>query len=309
MRFKCSCGDEFITTWKQFSSEKLKKRQCNTCGRRNANKSRMYSLEDVRRYAQKYGNVLLSTKYTNVKTPLKFRCECGNEYTTTFDYMKNGNRKKCFVCIDPNGNLFKKGTDTHNKKTHNEFLNELKTLRGNEYEVLTTYKGAHEKIKLKHKCGFVWVTRPDKVLNAFQECPECYDSKNSKLSREIQRHLDKHKINYRKEYWFDDCRNIKPLPFDFAIFQNEKIVLIEADGQQHYEPFRFSDNKQENIDNFKLVQKRDSIKNKYCKDNGIKLIRIPYYKQEEVEGILITNMIIPSQASEGVKKVTGRCND
>ena len=36
----------------------------------------------------------------------------------------------------------------------------------------------------------------------------------------------------------------------------------------------------------KETQIRDRIKNKYCKDNNIKLIRIPYFEFDNIDEIL-----------------------
>lgn len=70
------------------------------------------------------------------------------------------------------------------------------------------------------------------------------------------------------------------MPFDFYI--KEFNLCIEFDGEQHYrENNYFGGN---NI--FKETQKRDKIKNKYCKDNDINLLRIPYWELDSVEDIL-----------------------
>lgn len=37
---------------------------------------------------------------------------------------------------------------------------------------------------------------------------------------------------------------------------------------------------------FDITQTRDSIKNKYCEDNGIKLLRIPYWDFKNIDEIL-----------------------
>ena len=64
------------------------------------------------------------------------------------------------------------------------------------------------------------------------------------------------------------------MPFDFYL--PDYNTCIEYDGEQH---FHTPNNKtstyftKEKIDE---IQYRDSIKNQYCKDNNIKLIRIPY---------------------------------
>lgn len=81
---------------------------------------------------------------------------------------------------------------------------------------------------------------------------------------------------FLREYSFDDCLSIKgyKLRFDFYLPKNN--CCIEIDGRQHREP----------VDKFggettfnELIQ-NDNIKNEYCKNNNIKLIRIPYERRE-----------------------------
>ena len=76
---------------------------------------------------------------------------------------------------------------------------------------------------------------------------------------------------------FNDCRNKNPLPFDFYL--PEYKTCIEFDGRQHFESIEHWEG-----DNGLLkIKKNDSIKNEYCKDNDIKLIRIPYYEIDNIE--------------------------
>ena len=42
---------------------------------------------------------------------------------------------------------------------------------------------------------------------------------------------------------------------------------------------------------FQDIKKRDSIKTTYCKDNDIKLIRIPYFDYDNIETILSTELV------------------
>ena len=48
-------------------------------------------------------------------------------------------------------------------------------------------------------------------------------------------------IKYTPEYTFDDCRNVFPLLFDFAVFdnRNDLFCLIEFQGRQHYEMIKY----------------------------------------------------------------------
>ena len=50
-----------------------------------------------------------------------------------------------------------------------------------------------------------------------------------------------HDLAHDTEFIFDDCRNTKPLPFDFSIWDNHNNLkfLIEYDGRQHFEPIEF----------------------------------------------------------------------
>lgn len=60
--------------------------------------------------------------------------------------------------------------------------------------------------------------------------------------------------------------------FDFYV-NNQ--YLIEFDGIQHFE--YKNDTGWNNKENFEKTQYRDNYKNQWCKNNGISLIRIPYY--------------------------------
>ena len=78
------------------------------------------------------------------------------------------------------------------------------------------------------------------------------------------------------------------LKFDFAILDDKDnpMLLIEFDGEQHFYPSRYSKDPENNVNRFNLVKKRDDIKNKYCIDKNIRLLRIPYWDFDNIEEIL-----------------------
>ena len=91
---------------------------------------------------------------------------------------------------------------------------------------------------------------------------------HSNISRgnvKIMEILDKNGIEYEIEKKFSTCADHNPLPFDFYV--NNK-YLIEYDGEQHFD-------KNSHFD-YEYTHKHDLIKSKWCKDNNIQLIRIPY---------------------------------
>lgn len=95
--------------------------------------------------------------------------------------------------------------------------------------------------------------------------------------------LRKNKINFSVEKTFDDLKSHKGklLRFDFAIYDEENNLkcLIEYDSEIHFQ--RVNHFHKTNSE-FKQAQERDRRKNKYCLINNIPLIRIPYWKLENL---------------------------
>ena len=103
----------------------------------------------------------------------------------------------------------------------------------------------------------------------------------------ISNYLDNNNIEYESEKIFKECVDIHPLRFDFYL--PDKNIIIEFDGKQHFEPVCFW----HGIDAEKClesVKRRDKIKNDYCYNNNIKLIRIPYWEYDNIDKILASEL-------------------
>lgn len=135
------------------------------------------------------------------------------------------------------------------------------------------------------KCGRKNViVRGDYLRNGDTTSCGCIQSRNESL---ISQMLDSLGIKYQKEYIFNDLtstgRLCDALPFDFAIFNkynNELLYLIEYDGIQHFDPSHAWKE-----DGFKITRRNDLLKNHYCFNNNIPLIRIPYNKKYELNDL------------------------
>jgi len=73
------------------------------------------------------------------------------------------------------------------------------------------------------------------------------------------------------------------LPFDFYLLMHN--ILIEFDGKQHFEPISYGMSSEKAEKSFLKLKQNDKIKNKYCLDNNINLIRIPY-TEKNIENVL-----------------------
>lgn len=70
------------------------------------------------------------------------------------------------------------------------------------------------------------------------------------------------------------------MPFDFYL--PDYNTCIEYDGELHYKAVDYFGG-DDALSNTKC---RDEIKTQYCKENNIKLIRIPYWEFDNIEEIL-----------------------
>jgi very-short-patch-repair endonuclease len=107
-------------------------------------------------------------------------------------------------------------------------------------------------------------------------CPSCNESKGEKL---IAKYLDNKKIKYHREYKFDDCKNIGLLKFDFYLPEHN--LCIEYDGRQHFESIDIFGGDIE----FEKRKINDKIKNNFCINSKIELLRIPFF-QKNIESLL-----------------------
>lgn len=211
--------------------------------------------------------------------------------------QKNGSTKVQYECLCDCGNTCIVQS-THLRSKHSTscgcfskklFLERhLKDITGNRYGKLT----AVERIWINNKpywrcvcdCGREKITEVRYLNSGKVNSCGCLFSVAQNKMKEI---LEKNNIKYQEEYMLDDCRDVRRLPFDFAIFNENKLVLlVELQGQQHYYPFTFnSENKEIKNENLKDRIKKDNIKRQYCIDNNIPLLEIKYTKFDKIEEI------------------------
>jgi len=108
-------------------------------------------------------------------------------------------------------------------------------------------------------------------------CPEC---KVSKGEREIYNILKSNDVVFETQYKFHNCRSKYPLVFDF--FLTEYNTCIEYDGIQHFQPIE----KWGGVKRYEMQKINDKIKNQFCKNNNIILIRIPYTNFDVIEEVI-----------------------
>lgn len=191
------------------------------------------------------------------------QCDCGRKHKVSRNHLKANSIKSCG---DPECPYHKRYDDLTNKQ-----FGLLKALYP------TTMKdGSHMYWMCQCDCGKQKEVASNHLKN--NNIRSCGCIKKSIGEMNIENILQQENIEYQTQYSFNDLKNVSLLRFDFAIFSKEHKLdrLIEFDGIQHYEEQNFfSHSLTENKNN-------DKIKNEYCKNNNIPLVRIPYWERDNI---------------------------
>ena len=126
--------------------------------------------------------------------------------------------------------------------------------------------------------------RPDYVYKnnwkGYLDFLGCETNRKSFGERKIKEFLDQKSIFYIRESKFKTCINIKELPFDFYL--PDYNICIEYDGELHYRSSKIFGGDE----TLSRIKKNDKIKDNWCLENNIKLIRISYKKKNKIFKIL-----------------------
>lgn len=163
-----------------------------------------------------------------------------------------------------------------NKNTEEDLFERISYVHEFKYNYRVDYKNLYS--KLEYECPLHGITNTKCYSHLYGgSCVKCDEYRfNSKLSK----FLNKLELNFSKQYHFEDCRERFALPFDFYIRYCN--ILIEYDGLHKFEPNLFG------INDFELskIKQRDRIKNDYCEEKYINLIRIRYDEISTLDKIL-----------------------
>lgn len=153
------------------------------------------------------------------------------------------------------------------KNTQDIFIKRCNDIHNNLYDYsLVNYIRVDDKIKIICKKHGEFEQRGYSHLGG-EGCPKCKTSKGENI---IIEYLNENNITYQYQKKFDDCVYKTSLPFDF--YFPDLNMCLEYDGIQHFISIDGWGGEEE----FKLRKKKDKIKNNYCKNKGIKLVRIKY---------------------------------
>jgi very-short-patch-repair endonuclease len=205
----------------------------------------------------------------------------GDKYDYSMIDYKNNKTKIKIIC--PEHGIFEQTPNAHNKQGckkcaikenskllsgANSFIGKAKKIHGDTYDYsLVEYVNALSEVKIVCKKHGVFKQKPNKHLSGKNGCPIC---KSSKGELEIKNWLEKNNICYKQQYRFPNCRNIRPLPFDFYLPNLN--ICVEYDGRQHFKAYDVFGGEKGYSD----LIRNDNIKKIFCEKNNITLLKIKY---------------------------------
>lgn len=260
----CPIHGEFMQT----SKDHLAGKGCILCGGHKKS-----SLEEFISRAKKvHGNKYDYSKarYINAKKPICITCPKHGDFWQTPDNHIRG--QGCKLCAN---NAFKKMY----KKEQALFISKAIEIHGNKYDYsLVDY--VNNKTAVKIICLIHGIFMQPPITHYKSGCPKCCSSHGEE---KILNYLNNKDLKFFKEYKFDDLFDKRRLSFDFYL--PEYKLLIEYNGIQHYKNVFNKQRKK------LLLQKHhDWLKRKYAKENGYRLLTIPYWEYDNIENIIMEEL-------------------
>lgn len=262
LHFECECGQKFDklledTVYKTYIC-------CYNCQLLKRGKSKRVGLKAIQ-YVEELGYKVLDKNqiYRN-NDLIEVENKQGFRGFVTYSRLKAG-----------------KGMSLFDIRINNKYYiyNVNVWIRNNGLDVVCTRfsdkKYSRQGLEFECSCGNKFTTSISSFQNGKIRCEKCAKS-ISYYEDCFKKFLESLNIEYIHQYSLNQCRDILPLPFDFYVVKDK--FLIEIDGEGHYYPCNFNHITDDKARlSFELTKKHDEIKNTFCYENNIPLLRIPYY--------------------------------
>ena len=270
-KIRCYCQEhkkEFISTTQQL----FKGPGCYDCSIKKKSQSAFLSNQDVQTLARVKNPHITLMEYKGVYQSSIWRCEKHNKvFTKCFSTVRDC-RSGCNEC-------YMEYVRERDGMGQDEFESRLFQIHP-ELEVLERYTNNNSALKVH--CTVHDHTFSATPVNLLKRISCCNKSFKTYKEEHMCQLIESWGFSIIRQKTFKDCVDKNVLPFDCYISGFN--VLCEYDGEGHYYPVRFGTQSTESaLEKFEYTKYHDSIKNSYCQQQNIPLIRVPYYKYDDLE--------------------------
>ena len=208
------------------------------------------------------------------------KCECGNEKDVPAETLRRGESKSC-GCLNK-----EKIAESVRNRCRIDLTGQRFGKLVAMYPIYSGDKNIHTKWHCKCDCGNECDIDMGNLRAGKSKSCGCTQSTEEE---NIIKLLTENKIPFIYQYKNENFDKLKE--FDFYI-NNQ--YIIEYDGSQH---FFFSGSGWDTQEHFERTRKNDLMKNKYCFEHNIPLIRIPYNKNYQFKDLILetTNFLFTKE--------------
>jgi hypothetical protein len=248
---------------------------CPTCGKMERIKKCTFTTQEfIEKAKKKHGDKYDYSKtiYVNGRTKVTIICPTHGDFQIfPNEHLKKNKLYGCQTC----GKMIFIAKMT---LTTQEFIEKAKKKHGDKYDYSKVkYVNCHTKVTIICTIHGDFQQSPSDHLKN-HGCPYCINKTEGiilkfLLNNKCKLGITNDKVNRYTPYWCKNPDTNKDLPYDFYIeLANGKKIIIECDGDQHYEynPY-FHNNCRENLES---QIKRDIYKMNKAWDNDVSIIRI-----------------------------------
>ena len=262
------CGNTFSVIANDFTKTAKYKRFLETCPK--CRHSRALSEEDAYKRIDNLSKSRMKLLTYAGSTHAVSTLQCNIcEYTTEISLHTFTSNIQGYKCPDKSWGCAR--CSGKKQKTTEEFSKEIDEIFKGSIVLVGKYVNVATHVSLKcSKCKGTWSTTPSSILRGSQ-CPICLRSyRDSTELRKIVSIFNSLNIEFEREVTFEGLRHKMQLYFDFCIEKDGNYFIIEFDGQQHFRGWQGCS------ENLTKNQIRDKIKDDFCRDYNIPLLRLNY---------------------------------
>lgn len=278
---ECDCEDRTIAIVASGNLTTGHTTKCRRCCARETSKRCLIDLT-----GQRFGRLVVTGRAPNYVSPSGdtntawyCHCDCGNDVTVPQSGLRSQGTISC-GCY----------------RVERSSERQLEDLTGQRFGMLTVIDRGNNVCHPNGSFSVTWncvcdcggrvTVQSGNLKNGHTQSCGCISSRGEAA---VKQYFIKNNINYDPQYSFEDCLDVGLLRFDFGVLDDDGqlLFLCEYDGQQHFEPVVFGNFSYDvAVAKYHDLVRRDNIKNNYCKNNNIALLRIPYWEYDNIEMIL-----------------------
>ena len=202
------------------------------------------------------------TEYVNAREYVTIKCVQNHVFTSLPTNIMS-NATWCQVCSGCS-------SEQARMKFEQLIIKNLGKLHG-------SYRTAHDKILIECQFNHLWKANPHNIKRG-RWCLVCNESA---LEREARLFLEQNNIPYEREY---KISGVPRKRYDFYFTYNNHRILLELDGQQHFEYNQFF---HRSTEKYQFKQNIDRLKTQAAINFGYYLIRIDYTQLHNIKQHLV----------------------